>query len=417
MLVAKTKKPLQEVISTITLRALKDAPGLTVTGAIVEWKQNEKFGDALRNLSEKVEQIAGEFPAATGRFAQLPPVRICADSHLPAEHLNGEEWISAIASKKRSVSPNDSQLSLDQLDKVVSEGSDARWFAIIHIDGNGAGAAFIGLSQLGDHYTNAQQLEWYRILSEGLDSAAKTGVEKGKQALDAGDGKVPLIVLVNAGDDVTVICDGADAFRFIKAFLTTFEAKTEKTATELKNSLEREGVTDIEKLEWLKDRFTAAAGIALCKPHYPFHAAYDLAEELIQSAKRATREESSFDVHQLSDVGATSLAAIRSRRTSQDRTVLWGGPYTLKTFEALQAALTASKPKDDDDDGDANTAKLSRRSIGKLRAAAFLTEADFARAKNELASKVPTELTKLVDSEGDLRRVIVDIADLAEWWG
>ena len=420
VLFAQGEEALREVISTVTRRALEEAPGLTITGAIVPWETGHKFGEALRSLSERVEQIAGEFPPATGRFAQLPPVQICADSHLPAEHHYGSEWISDTRWHKQQKGKDNAGLSPDGLDALVSRVSDARWFAVIHIDGNGAGAAFIGLSELGNSHTNEESLEWYHILSAGLDLAAKCGVEEGRKKIIAENGKVPLVVLVNAGDDVTVICDGADALTFIEAFFTKFEEESKKTAEALKEALEAAGVN--VELPWLKDRFTAAAGITLCKPHYPFHAAYDLAEELIQSAKRATREMSSFDVHQLSDVGATSLAEIRARRTSHDGAELWGGPYTLDGIKTLRAALTAAKPNDDES-GD--TAKISRRSLGKLRAAAFLTEVDFERARTELTKGVPTELTALAKAklrpqgqpDGDLRRVIVDIADLAEWWG
>ena len=96
---------------------------------------------------------------------------------------------------------------------------------------------------------------------------------------------LPILPIVLGGDDLTVVCDGRDALQFTHDFLTQFENETARTNHELVEAI----IPQIAGEAFTPKRLSASAGVAIIKPHFPFSAAYDLAEELIVSAKRVKK--------------------------------------------------------------------------------------------------------------------------------
>jgi hypothetical protein len=92
-----------------------------------------------------------------------------------------------------------------------------------------------------------------------------------------------VVPLVFGGDDVTVICEGCQAVGFAESYLRAFEGAT--------SAVSLDGFTSViptlvdPATEKRKEGSGGGAGIAIVKPHHPFHRAYDLAEELTKSAK------------------------------------------------------------------------------------------------------------------------------------
>jgi hypothetical protein len=131
-----------------------------------------------------------------------------------------------------------------------------------------------------------------------LENQEKKAIRRGKPLTDD-EKKLPIVPLVLGGDDLTIICNGVYAIKFTKDFLLEFErqAKTHK---------------DINKITELG----ICAGIAIIKPHFPFHQAYKLAEQLLQSAKKTksiSTSLSAFDYHILYDSSGTTLEEIREK--------------------------------------------------------------------------------------------------------
>lgn len=477
VLFCESKSALEGVIGEITTAALELAPGLTVTGAVLEWSHeqlagtdNSPMGAALRRLTEMVNSIAGQHLASVDRFPRMPLLAICADSQYPAEHHWRGNRISEICYRKREAGEaalrqlshdlHDARRSgassggngrpprlptLEELDRNVSASSDVRWFATVHIDGNGVGRTFIEIGGVAARSDEPNLLHHllHSILSQGLDLATLDALAAGLEAAEERwselvgatdhDDRDPqiLLPLVYGGDDVTVVTDARLALAFTTAFLREFEARTAEVVSELR-SLVADSVPGHP--QWpASDCFSAAAGVSIHKPHHPFHAAYELAEELIQAAKSETRRAiagdqpipSSFDVHQLSDSGGVTLAGIRALRRSADGRPLWGGPYVtgsstgyaspLRSVQWFSAALASVGSATGDDE------RIARRSLGKLRAAAFLGADHVDRVSDELKGSVPAALH---DEDGLYRTIggvtssaIVDVADLYEWWG
>lgn len=90
-------------------------------------------------------------------------------------------------------------------------------------------------------------------------------------------------------------------------------------------------------------RLSSCAGIAIVKPHFPFHAAYELAEDLLQSAKQVKQKVqvpcSALDYHVLYDASGADLQRIRGHlKVDNGVTVLVGRPYVVTPPEHLGEA-------------------------------------------------------------------------------
>jgi hypothetical protein len=151
-------------------------------------------------------------------------------------------------------------------------------------------------------------------------------------------GVVPLVL---GGDDLTVLMDGRYALLFARAFLAAFEKKT----------AEGDLIHRVAQKALNAGRLSACAGVALVKPHFPFHNAYDLAEALLKSAKTVKRRVthrgspntpyscSALDFHILFDSVHTELDDIRERlSTDGGNTRLNAAPYVVTPLTDLADA-------------------------------------------------------------------------------
>jgi hypothetical protein len=144
---------------------------------------------------------------------------------------------------------------------------------------------------------------------------------------------------VLGGDDLTIICDGQYAVRFTRDFLTQFEVETAKIDQEHDHGI----IPEIAQMAFGVGRLGMCAGIAIVKPHFPFHAAYDLAEALLKSAKlvknnvkhkRNSEEKtlpcSALDYHILYDSSGADLERIREKlKVDNGATHLYARPYVV----------------------------------------------------------------------------------------
>ena len=89
---------------------------------------------------------------------------------------------------------------------------------------------------------------------------------------------VPVVPVLVGGDDVTVYTDGRYAIPFAEAYIRHYEELTEKDG--LLSLLAT--VAGAPK----QGPLTASAGVAIVGRNFPFHIAYDLAEELVSRGKK-----------------------------------------------------------------------------------------------------------------------------------
>ncbi len=125
---------------------------------------------------------------------------------------------------------------------------------------------------------------------------------------------------------MTIVCDGRLAVPFTVEFLQEFERQT------------RNGIVgDLaeRRTKMRKRGLAACAGVAIVKPHFPFYAAYHLAEQLRRSAKTvkekvSDRPCSAFDYHILYDASGADLDRIRDELTvDHGATNLTARPYVV----------------------------------------------------------------------------------------
>lgn len=174
-------------------------------------------------------------------------------------------------------------------------GEEREYLAIVHADGNGLGQLFI---RLGRTLAGQPGIErFYKDLSEAIDMAGKGAAQAAVQAvrdrfLRKRDGKDdpdarkiwPLLPVVLAGDDLTVVIRSDLALDFTEAFLLAFVENTRQKFKDIKSShpkLPLDGT--------FPDCLTAGAGVAFVKRRFPFSSAYALCESLAGFAKRGAK--------------------------------------------------------------------------------------------------------------------------------
>lgn len=458
----------QQIIQQVTMTALERAPGIDVCGVIVELDEGS-LGEAIRKAHAEIEEVRTNRPGPALRFLRLPIVTECVTSGYPASKWDQQspganKAKSAVSLAKLQAAPK-SGFRLDNLltsihrelsfaSKLDELEEQCDWFAVIHADGNGLGEIFLKFGEhldlrppkAGDHNQekdNRRYIEKLRRFSVALDLCTEKAIQSAITQLLVRFKNyfpVPLIVpIVLGGDDLTIICDGRIALQFTYDFLCAFEKETATAHRIFEKDVEYDLGTIVSEIagKALGDnRLSACAGIAIVKPHYPFSAAYDLAEELIKSAKQvkkivlSSKQDannrhlpwpcSSLDFHALYDSTASELREIRDKKLVTDGglTKLYARPYVVTTeanladanegqgwamqhhWCELQKRIVAILKPDEDDE---QRRELPNSQLHDLRAGLFLGRAG-ANARYQLISHryEDNELKVFEEADGDL---------------
>jgi hypothetical protein len=314
-----TKQDAEDFVFAVTSRALKEAPGLGVFGAVSEEikavDSAEALGKIMGCLFEKAAKNRLKLADPQARFPFQPIIMPCKTSGLPAAHpeqknstdTHGE--ISATAKGKRIAA----KAAMARLEDLFGTGiakspealeEDCDWLGVVHADGNGFGQIFLNLSQYCVGTNQKNYFDFYATLSRALDDIGLEATRIAANGLKpTKKGALPLVPLIMGGDDLTVIVDGKQALDFVRAYVATFENLVDNNDC-IKGIAQRHN-----------EKFGVGAGIAIVKPHHPFHRAYDLSEELIKSAKETKktlgRGVSSFDFHVAFGDSSSDLKTLR----------------------------------------------------------------------------------------------------------
>lgn len=376
LLLTKTFETAKTIIRKVTCRALKEAPGLDICGTIKEFNWEESLGEINKKVHENFEQVRSRRPGPNNRFLRLPIIEECRTSGLPAKNIlpDAQELVprsaasqakqnafrqgfrrlaaflkqrQTLESRKKPINFARSFRVLEASKKRANEGN-LQWLAVIHADGNGLGEIFLKFHEhIGaiNADSNRNYIDKLRRFSLAIDECTEQAFLEAINTLIASSVTLPVIPLVLGGDDLTVICDGLEALRFTQEFLKAFEQQTAKHPNGL--------FQEIAKTALNAPRLSACAGVAIVKPHFPFSVAYDLAEELMQSAKQVkkkiyseekkqeTGEEiplpcSALDFHVLYDTSRVELKPIRQKLIVDDKkTRLYGRPLITTEIQHL----------------------------------------------------------------------------------
>jgi hypothetical protein len=368
----------QAIVAEATRRALREAPGLDLCGVVsrdFSWHE-ASIHEEVKAVYQLFEEVRRRRAQPLARFPTLPICLPCKSSGLPAAALDAEgEPVSWTSLSKRQRTPDwQSRISqilrgsglfvfkeviaLEEAIKALEKDySELDWLAVVHADGNGLGKIFLEFERyLSDHDDpNRHYINQLREFSIALEEATEAAFIR---ALDAfpplqrrGKHKnpyiLPIVPLVLGGDDLTVICAGRYALEFTRRYLHAFEQETADTQR-------RHGIIPAISARALAcPHLSACAGVAIIKPHFPFHSAYTLAEELLKSAKLVKRRVrqlkadaphpcSALDFHVLYDASFSSLEAIRRQLCISSETTLTAKPYVTTPTEDLKDIAESS---------------------------------------------------------------------------
>ena len=225
--------------------------------------------------------------------------------------------------------------------------------AVIHIDGNGVGGIMKDLNDSKDRVAPAEFQEeigcdrddpdalrrFLLAVNERLQNAVEhafaaawTRIDELSHRDDGQAGRehaaIPVVPVILGGDDVTVITSGDYALPFAAAYLRYYE-ETTRSDPILRYLTPPEGQDT--------GPMTAAAGVAIVKRNFPFHIAYELAEKLVERAKKVGKTArppcSTLDYHVLFDT--TVLDASEILRGYKD--------FTTRPFRLLDDDSTSPR--------------------------------------------------------------------------
>ena len=276
-------------------------------------KQQMPPAQPLRGLGVTVD-CAFTYRPAVGYDRQDRPVSAESWAKQRAERAAEQRLLNFLADSsditKYSI-PRD-------FEEIGGSHEDSSYIAIVHADGNGMGKR---IEAIQENFANAAQNDAYvqamRTLSSSVQQAAHKGLNEtiqylmanikpttiadsdGHQIFAIGEqielknnkdrsddnwGKpfLPFRPIVFGGDDVTFVCEGRLGLQLAAYYLDSFTA---------------------QKLSDGKQAY-CRAGVAVTHAHYPFALAYELAEELCQSAKTALKEWEKDPLHRETGITA-----------------------------------------------------------------------------------------------------------------
>lgn len=356
----------RRIVGELSARALREAPGLEVTGVVgppfdadAVWRGDtnpagvpQARRDSVSALDATVREmgrVRAARPSAVVRDPVLPWSDLCRHSGLPTavhdtRHPDGPQWISApVWARSQARDAGRQRMSTHLGDarafvipRSLDDLGEDGWIAVIHADGNGVGRVFVDFAHRALAVCRAEHgpdagvalADHCRLMSafaEELDQATWVAL---RQAVDTvaetHEAEAAILPIVVGGDDVTVACHARLALPLVRGFLLAFEQQTAGLAT----------LPQLVGAPQAPRGLTAAAGVVFVKPHHPFSTAYALAEDLTASAKTARgvgdSPVSAVDLHVAFESTLGTLEQMRRPVSpGSDDLPRHGGPYTM----------------------------------------------------------------------------------------
>ena len=211
---------------------------------------------------------------------------------------------------------------------------------VVHIDGNGVGAIMRDLKRAHDAVKKIANKRPNMTIVSGIDDFQSFIMSVNKrlddvvkdaialswydvQELTPKDAQeptpktvVPIVPVLVGGDDVTVYTDGRYAIPFAEAYIRHYEELTKDddllsvlaivAGGKKPDAPERDHFEIGDYIIQNPGPLTASAGVAIVGRNFPFHIAYDLAEELVSRGKKLGKKKdtvpcSTINFHVLRD--------------------------------------------------------------------------------------------------------------------
>lgn len=281
--IIKGEENAKKVSIALAKKLMKETGLLRVVYAYAELKGTESFDDfenARMEVDEKIRDVKLSMPKSNIAPA-LPFVYKDSITGFPYTHFHFDNerkfHTTPEAFKDTRLSQYDFKMNPNEkfkIDELVDKGTDS-YIAVMHIDGNNIGETIkILLEKKGERTTPEKAKKRKRTIFELM---VKESQELSKEIFkafnstaedilnDEKDG-IPYKAVVNSGDDITIIVKATDAFGFLQRYLRKLQNNE-------------------------KNYFSACAGIAFVRSHFPFEVAYRIAEQCCDIAKADVKKD------------------------------------------------------------------------------------------------------------------------------
>ncbi len=325
----KTRMAAEQLAEVWPVIVRGKAPGLQVVQALVDWQNN--LAQTISEGEKRINQLRNY------HFASLPPgnplMAKVPRSGQPASREKKGEPLSLESCKKREQSAGarwhlwarilpgfDPQANQALLPAEFAElaGSENSYLAVIHADGNNMGQVIRDLLQeMEEPAQTAAAQENYKNFCVRVDRATRDAFRVAVGKVMEKDGRHPLVPLICAGDDATLVIAAPKAMLFCREFASQFEIRS----CELLAGM---------GFRCLANGLSTSIGAAFVKASHPFWQAYELAESLCAHAKQQTqRQGSAIAFHRVTTSLAGAYSSLLRESLSVADLCLTMNPYRL----------------------------------------------------------------------------------------
>lgn len=352
----KKQEDAQKMVKSLPKTIMQDAYGITVSQAVVAYKEDVSIGkaylDAVSALERKLNSARNRASLPLdSKFAlmkqcnrtgkplyksiKIEDDKVDFDKGSWQKHEDAYQAHSNMLLKKLSIDKSQYDSFTLEMSKISNTKNK---IAVIHADGNNMGLL---LQKMKTKLTSKSPVEIqkaYKTVSKAIETATLQAV---KYAYDQtyksyeNTPNIPFRPIVIGGDDLTVVCEANEAMAFTKIYLEQFENYTKENFADL---VEEYGLEDFQ------NGLTACAGIAYTHEKFPFHYAVNLAEALCGYVKEASnREASCLAFHNVQSSYFTDYKAyIKKELTIRgDNSRLLFAPYYLSKPPSIDALMEA----------------------------------------------------------------------------
>ena len=252
---------------------------------------NEQFHQLQINLANAKGKNnrpipAGNQPITTASIQTGLPITCYKEYKIEGSDQPPEfEWMSAeqrLKCKARDDRYGENSIKNKEFSDLEYGNS---FLAVIHLDGNSMGNAIQEYSKGGDWNEIVPRIREMSLRITQLYEKAYSHVLKrlSKHCNIENTDDLPHIKIIGEGDDITCVMAGQYGLSFAAELLRTIES-----------SNNNDNIYPFPKWKEIrpgknKPRISACAGVVIYHSHYPFSAAYKIAEECCSNAKRYTR--------------------------------------------------------------------------------------------------------------------------------
>ena len=268
-----TDKKLLEFNKYIQLTFLRETYSLSVAYAVQEINKDKDYiNDAYPKIKQKLNEVKKRMP----QLSLAKPLPICEidlnTGYALSEYRNDQpgenNHFSLESNMKLNKYIKSENKELDKLfeDDEIKDNGAKTLIAVVHIDGNDMGGIIASYmaDKKKEHMSFADGVKISRDLSFKINKVFKENVREIIY-------NYPARIVINSGDDITFICKSEDSLNITKKIMEMIE---ENYLGDNQNNI-----------------FTSCAGIAYTHRHFPFHKAYEIAEECCVLAKNKAKKE------------------------------------------------------------------------------------------------------------------------------